>query len=61
MVLLTLVPVIRHFFLTKKCIRDSVFGAATFRQWNELPVNIRASGILPMFRKNVGHLFRISC
>ena len=40
-----------HQGMTKKCIGDSAFGAAAPRLWNELPVNIRASGTLPMFRK----------
>ena len=39
--------------INKKCIGDSVFDAAAPRLWNELPVNIRASGKLPMFRKYV--------
>ena len=37
--------------ITKKCIGDSAFGAAAPRLWNELHVNIRASGTLSMFRK----------
>ena len=40
-----------HQGITKKCIGDSAFGAAAPRLWNELPVNILASGTLPMFRK----------
>ena len=40
-----------HQGMTKKCVDDSVFGAAAPRLWNELPLNIRASGTLPMFRK----------
>ena len=42
---------ILHQGITKKCIGDSAFGAAAPRLWNELPVNIRASGTLSMFRK----------
>ena len=37
--------------ITKKCIGDLVFVAAAPRLWNELPVNICASGTLSMFRK----------
>ena len=40
-----------HQGITKKCIGDTAFGAAVPRLWNELPVNIRASGTLSMFRK----------
>ena len=40
-----------HQGITKKCIGDLAFGAAAPRLWNELPVNIRASGTLPMFGK----------
>jgi len=40
-----------HQRITKRCIADSAFGAAAPRLWNELPVNIRASGTLSMFRK----------
>ena len=40
-----------HQGMTKKCVGDSAFGAAAPRLWNELPVNIRASGTLPIFRK----------
>ena len=40
-----------HQGITKKCIGDSAFGAAAPRLWNELPVNIRTSGTLSMFRK----------
>ena len=40
-----------HQGITKKCIGDSAFGAAAPRLWNELPVKIRASGTLSMFRK----------
>ena len=40
-----------HQAIRKKCIGDSAFGAVTSRLWNELHVNIRASGTLPMFRK----------
>ena len=40
-----------HQGITKKCIGDSAFGAAATRIWNELPVNIRASGTLSVFRK----------
>ena len=39
------------YWITKKCVGDSTFGAAAPRLWNELPVNIRASGTLPIFRK----------
>ena len=42
-----------HQGITKKCIGDSAFGAAAPRLWNELPVHIRASGTLPMSRKDV--------
>ena len=35
----------------KELSGDSAFGAAALRLWNELPVNIRASGTIPMFRK----------
>ena len=42
-----------HQGITKKCIGDSAFGAAAPRLWNELPVNIRASGTLSMFRKRL--------
>ena len=37
-----------HQGITKRCIGDSEFAP---RQWNELPVNILASGTLYMFRK----------
>ena len=37
--------------MTKKCVGDSAFGAAAPRLWNELTVNIRACGTLPIFRK----------
>ena len=40
-----------HQGMTKKCVGDSAFGAAASRLWNKLPVNIRASGTLPIFRK----------
>ena len=40
-----------HQGMTKKCVGDSAFGTAALRLWNELPLNIHASGILPMFRK----------
>ena len=40
-----------HQGMTKKCVGDLAFGAAAPRLWNELPLNIRASGTLPMFRK----------
>ena len=40
-----------HQGITKKCIGGSVFGEAAPRLWNELPVNVLASGTLPMFRK----------
>ena len=40
-----------HQGITKKCIGVSAFGAAAPRLWNEIPVNIRASGTLSMFRK----------
>ena len=44
--------------ITKKCICDSAFGSAAPRLWNELPVNIRSSGTLSMFRKCLNtHLF----
>ena len=47
-----------HQGITKKCIGDSAFGAAAPRVWNELPVNIRASGTLSMFKKCLKmHLF----
>ena len=39
-----------HQGITKKCIGGSAFGEAAHRLWNALPVNIRASGTLPMFR-----------
>ena len=39
-----------HQGITKKCIGNSAFGAAAPRLWNELPLNIRASGTLSMFR-----------
>ena len=39
-----------HQGIPKKCIGDSEFGVAAPRLWNELPVNIRASGTLSMFR-----------
>ena len=32
---------------------DSAFGAASPRLWNKLPVNIRASGTLSVFRKSL--------
>ena len=35
-----------HQGTTKKCIGDSAFGATAPRLWNNLPVNIRASGSL---------------
>ena len=37
--------------INEKCIGDSAFGAASPRLWNNLPVNIRASGTLSVFRK----------
>ena len=37
-----------HQGITKRCIGDSEFAT---RLWNELPVNIRASGTVSMFRK----------
>ena len=40
-----------HKGMTKKCVGDSAFGAAAPRLWNVLPLNIHASGTLPMFRK----------
>ena len=40
-----------HQGITKKCIGDSAFGAASPRLWNNLPVNIRAVGTLSVFRK----------
>ena len=40
-----------HQGMTKKCVGDSAFAAAAPQLWNELPVNIRASGTLSMFRK----------
>ena len=40
-----------HQGITKKCNGDLGFGAAASRLWNELPVNIRASGTLSNFRK----------
>ena len=38
-----------HQGITKKCTGDSAFGAAAPRLWNELPVNIRATGTLSIF------------
>ena len=40
-----------HICASKKCIDDLAFGTAAPRLWNELPVNIRASGTLSVFRK----------
>ena len=40
-----------HQGITKTCIGDSGCGAAAPRLWNVLPVNIRASGTLSVFRK----------
>ena len=40
-----------HKDITKKCISDSAFGAAAPRLWNDLSVNIRASGTLSVFRQ----------
>jgi len=40
-----------HQGMTKKCVGNSAFGAAAPRLWNNLPVNFRASGTLPIFRK----------
>ena len=42
-----------HQGITKKCIGDSAFGAASPRLWNNLPVNIWASGTLSVFRKSL--------
>ena len=42
-----------HQGITKKGIRDSAFGAASPRLWNNLPANIRASGTLSVFRKSL--------
>ena len=56
-----------HQGITKKCIGDSAFGAAAPRLWNELPVNIRASGTLAVFRKClktylfIRHLINSNC
>ena len=45
----------------RKRFGDSAFGAAAPRLWNELPLNICASGTLPMFRKYLKtYLFIIS-
>ena len=30
--------------MTKKCVGDLAFGTAAPQLWNELPLNIRASG-----------------
>ena len=40
-----------HQGMTKKCVGDSAIGAAAPRLWKKLPVNIRASWTLPIFRK----------
>ena len=41
------------YIYTKKSIGDSAFSTAASRLWNELSVNIHASGTVSIFRKRL--------
>ena len=48
---LDIVAKTKTFWSSRFIAEETFFGAAAPRLWNELSVNIRASGILSMFRK----------